>query len=308
MKYKNGLSYIQKKSSRAFVIALLVSFLIWVLINLSKNHEKTVLVNVLYGNVNEGDLVKSNDSVLHIKIQGSGFSLLNKELEKLQYSIDAQKNKSQWSWTVNDYQFKKLFPKGIEVLNVDPKQLDFKVITLANKKVPIKSQIRVDTRLGYGITNSDLSIDSVKIYGESSVIDKIFEIKTDSLNFENVFENESGKVLLNNERDDVKLEYQSVKYSFDIERFTQGAFQLVIQIKNIPKDKKITIFPKQVNVQFQSPLSLFSGYRAEGFGVYVDYNNINNSNTLPIQMEYIPDGVRNVKVLKKSVTYLLIEK
>jgi len=307
MKYKNGLSYIQKKSSRAFVIALLASFFIWVLINLSKTYEKTVLVAVLYGNVKDGNLVKSNDSVLNIKIQGSGFSLLNNQLEKLKYSIDTQKNKNKWSWGVNDYQFKRLFPKSIEVLNVDPKQLDFKVTILAHKKVPIKPQIRVHTKLGYGITSSNLSVDSVLIYGESSIINKISEIKTDSLYFDGVLDNISGQVLLDNEVSDVKLEHKSVKYRYDVERFTQGEFQLPIQIKNVPKDKKLAIFPKQVNVQFQSPLSLFSDYRAEGFGVYVDYNEINNSNSLPLHMEYIPEGVRNVKVLKKSVTYLLIE-
>lgn len=307
MKYKTGFSYIQKKSSRAFIIALLVSFFIWVLINLSKTYEKTVGIKVLYENVGEGNLVKSTDSVIFIKIQGPGFSLLNNELEKLNYSIDTQKHRGLWNWDVNDYQFKKLFPKSLKVLDVVPKQLNFEVITLANKKVPVSAQIRVHTKLGYGITNSGLSRDSILIYGESSVLDKVFKIETDSLNFDNVFESVSGEVLLKNKNYDVKLEHRSVNYIYNIERFTQGTFQLAIQVINVPKEKKIAIFPKQVSVQFQAPLSLFSSYREEGFGVFVDYNDINNSNTLPIHMEYTPEGVRNAKVLKKSVTYLLIE-
>jgi len=308
MEYKKGFSFFQKKSSRAFVIALLASFFIWVLINLSKTYEKSVDVKVLYENVGEGNLVKKTDSIIHIKIQGSGFLLLNNELKKLQYSINTQKNKNHWNWSVDDYQFKKLFSKGIKVLNVNPKQLDFKVTALAKKKVPVKYQIRVLTKLGYGITNSSFSIDSILIYGESSVINKISEIETDSLSFENIIEPISGKILLRNVHKNVRLEQRSIEYAYDIERFTQGGFQLDIQVKNVPKGKKITIFPKQVNVQFQSPLSLFSSYREKGFGVYVDYNDINNSNTLPIHMEYMPKGVRSVKVLKKSVTYLLIEK
>ena len=307
MKYKTGFSYIQKKSSRAFIIALLASFFIWVLINLSKTYEKTVGIKVLYENVGEGNLVKRTDSVIYIKIQGPGFSLLSNELKKLNYSIDTQKHRSQWNWDINDYQFKKLFPKSLKVLDVVPKQLNFEVITLANKKVPVSAQIRVHTKLGYGITTSGLSRDSILIYGESSVLDKVFKIETDSLNFDNVFESVSGEVLLKNKNYDVKLEHRSVNYIYNIERFTQGTFQLAIQVINVPKEKKIAIFPKQVSVQFQAPLSLFSSYREEGFGVFVDYNDINNSNTLPIHMEYTPEGVRNAKVLKKSVTYLLIE-
>jgi len=290
------------------MVTLLASFFIWLLINLSKTYEKTVGVKVLYKNVNQGNLVKSTDSLLYIKIQGSGFSLLNSELEKLHYLIDTHKYKSHWNWGMNDYQFSVLFPKGIKVLDVVPKQLSFEVIKLAKKRVPIKSQLSIHTKLGYGITKSNLSIDSVLIYGESSVINKITEIKTDSLNYNDVFENLSGEIMLSNSNNDLTLQQNSIEYSYEIERYTQGSFQLTIEVKNVPKNKIVTIFPKQVTMQFESPLSIFSSYREEGFGVFVNYNDINKTNTLPIYLEETPEGVKNVRVLKKLVTYLLIEK
>ena len=77
MNYKNGLTYIQKKSSRAFVISLLVSLFVWGLINLSKVYEKTITVHISYKNLDVGTFVKNNDSILTIKVQGSGFTLMN---------------------------------------------------------------------------------------------------------------------------------------------------------------------------------------------------------------------------------------
>jgi len=306
MNYKNGLSYIQKKSSRAFVISLLVSLFVWGLINLSKTYEKTITVHVLYKNLEEGTFVKSIDSTLTIKVKGSGFTLINNKLKSLNYTIDTKKGINEWVWEANGYQFNELFSKNIKVLSVIPKRIKFKIKTLAKKKVPIQSKIIVNTKLGYGVISSSLSKDSIMIYGDKLNIDSISEIRTDSLFFDTVFEKLEGEVSLKNENKSVQMETQKVKYSYDIERFTQGDFQVNIEIKNMPKEKKLTIFPKQVNVQFQSPLSLFSDYRAESFGVFVDFNEISASNALPIHIEYIPKGVRNVKVLKKSVTYIVI--
>ena len=306
MNYKKGLTYIQKKSSRAFLISLLVSLLVWGLINLSKIYEKTITVHVSYHNLDEGTFVKNNDSILTIKVQGSGFALMNTKLNSLNYSIDAKKGNKEWVWEANGYQFNELFSKNIRVLSVAPKRIKFKVQTLAKKKVPIQSEVIVKTKLGYGIIDSNLSKDSIMIYGDKLNIDSVSEIRTDNLYFDAVFEKIEGEVSLKNENSNIQLETQKVNYSYNIERFTQGDFQVGIEIKNMPKEKKITIFPKEVNVQFQSPLSLFSDYRAEYFGVYVDFKEMNESNLLPIHIEYTPKGVRNVKVLKKSVTYIVI--
>jgi YbbR domain-containing protein len=285
----------------------LVSLFIWVLINLSKTQEKSIRIKLLYENAKQGTVVKAQDSILKVKVQGSGFSLLSNKLANLEYSIDTKNQNKQWNWNINDHQFKSLFPKNIKVLSVSPQQLNFKIITLFKKKVPVNSFIQVDTKLGYDIVSSSFSKDSILIFGESSILDNIHAINTDSLTIEDVFENIKGEISLIKENTDLNLETKSIAYSYDIERFTEGGFLLDLKVKNIPKDKKISIFPKQVKLRFQAPLSIFSKVKQEDFGVYVDYNDINNSNLLPIYIEYFPKGVKNVKLLKKTVTYLLIE-
>ena len=116
MRIKNGFSYVLKKSSRAFIISFLVSLFIWVLINLSKTQEKSIRIKLLYENAKQGTVVKAQDSILKVKVQGSGFSLLSNKLANLEYSIDTQSHNKQWNWNINDHQFKSLFPKKIQVL------------------------------------------------------------------------------------------------------------------------------------------------------------------------------------------------
>jgi len=307
MKYKKGLLYLQKKSSRAFILALLVSIFVWALINLSKIYERTINVQVTYENLADGNFVKSNDSILSVKIKGTGFALLGNKLKSLKYAIDTKNKENEWGWNLNDYQFKKLFPKNVSILSVSPQYISYKVETLANKRVPIESKIVIKPTLGYGIVEERLVVDSVMIYGEKSSIDSVKIVSTDSLLFENVTQNIKGNVSLNIDGYNVQLGEQNVEYIYVVEQFTQGDFQVGIQVRNLPEMERIAIFPKEVRVQFQAPLSLFSNYREEAFGVYVDFKEINDSNSLPIHIEYIPKGVKNVKVLKKSVTYLVIE-
>ena len=88
MGYKNGLLFIKQKSSRMFLLAFLVSLTIWFLINLSKNYERNVIVHVSYTNLDHGTFVKKTDSVLKVKIEGSGFSLMTQKLHDLNVNIE----------------------------------------------------------------------------------------------------------------------------------------------------------------------------------------------------------------------------
>jgi YbbR domain-containing protein len=307
MELKNGFSYLFKKSSRAFVFSLFVSFFIWILINLSKTYEKTISVKLKYENKSKSNFIKFSDSILKVAVQGSGFSLLSNKLDNLVFSIDTQKNSEKWIWNSSDYKLKSLFSKKLKVLTVTPNEVNYSIKLLENKKVPIKSLITIKTKNGYGIVNTIFSKDSLLIFGPSYLLNDISLIKTDSLFFKDVFEGVLGEINLVNPNKELLLEQQSIAYNFEVERYTQGTFELELAIKNLPKNKKINIFPRQVKVQFQAPLSLFSNVSKEGFSVYVDYNDLNDSKLLPVYIDSFPSEVKNVKVLKKSVTYLLIE-
>lgn len=306
MSYKKGLTIVYKKGSKALILAFVVSLTIWLLINLSKTYERVIPVKLSFKNTNKGTFVKSSDSLLKVTLEGSGFSLLSSHLTELKYEVPTESNKS--IWEVNNEELESLFSKSLKVKNVSPKTVSYNVVKLLKKRVPILSQIKVKAALGYGITNYNLSLDSIFIYGDETSINNVSFIKTDSLFFENVTESIHGKISLMSLNDQINLHDKSINFKYDIERFTQGDFLVKINVKNAPEGKEITIFPKEIHVQFQGPISKFSDYKSEDFKVSVDANDINETNTLPIYVEEIPKGVIHEKVLKKSVTYLILEK
>lgn len=308
MSYKKGFLFIKQKSSKMFLFAFLVSITTWLLINLSKIYEKSIVVNVSYAHLEKGSFVKSSDSILKVTIKGSGFSLLSNELTGVILNIDTDKVKEEWNWEYNDSDLNALFPKSISVVNASPKKISFVIKERSKKQVPILSQLKITSKLGYGITSKSLSKDSVFIFGDEISIDSISHIKTERLVFDNRTEPISGKAKLEYQNKGIQIENKEVAYLYHIEQFTQGDFAVKINVKNIPENKKVTVFPKEVHVQFQGALSKYSAYKANDFSIYVDVDDANDTNTLPIYIANVPNDVKNVRVLKKSVTYLVLEK
>lgn len=308
MLFKKGITLVKQKNVRMFLFAFLISLSVWFLINLSKTYEETVTVKLVYTELDQGTFVKNYDSILKVKIKGSGFALLSQNKTDVTLNVNTKQMKSGWSWTAEDSQLQQLFSKRIAVTNTTPKIINYTVDTLFKKRVPVLSQLYVTPKLGYGITGYKLSKDSIFVYGDKEHLNDISSVKTDSLKFENITESITGKVKLNFSTATRQVEVDEITYEYTVEQFTQGDFNVAIQIKNLVEGKEIAIFPKEVHVQFQGALSKFSTYSPESFNVYVDVNDMNTSNTLPIHIERTPHGVQNARVLKKSVTYLVLDK
>lgn len=306
MKLTNGLLFIRRKSSKVFLVTFGVSLTIWLLINLSKTYEKTVPVNLSYINNQEGTFVFTTDSIIQVSVKGTGFSLIGNKLEDLNYAIDTRKNHDHWTWQREDFDFKKLFPKNVSVVNVVPRRSDFQVKKMSQKVVPIHFQITVSPKLGYGIKKVSFEKTHTTIYGDKTIIDTIERVKTKPLLYEEVTESISGKVPLKLIDKQLKLADSEIAFSYHIERFTQGNFQVPVQVKNKPVDKEISVFPKEVHIQFQAALSEFSKYKPHDFKVYVNFEEADETSKLPLHFEEIPKGVKNAKILKQHLTYLIV--
>jgi len=308
MNIQKVLHFFKQKRFRLFLASLIVSFLMWFITNLSKQYTKQVPVKINFTKVPQGNLVECKDTILWVKIKGSGFSLWSNQLHQLQYNIKVDENKERWNWQNNQYSFSQIVPKNIEVVNVNPVSIKFTQFKLVHKKVAVQYDINVTPKLGYGVTKYTVKPDSVVIYGHQKEIKEIKVVKTEKLHFDNVTESISGKASLLLPAKVIQVSEKTISYKYDVERYTQGDFLVPIQLINVPEGVEVSIFPKQIHVQFQSPLSLFETYKPHHFLLTVDCSALENKTALPIVLKDIPKGMKNVRLLKKSVTFLVLNK
>ena len=100
---------------------------------------------------------------------------------------------------------------------------------------------------------------------------------------------------------------KSVSYKYEVERFTQGELTIPIQIKNKPDSLNINIYPKAINLQFQSPLSRYDDITPEQFLLTVDYNEKGSNSELQVKIEDHPYGIRNMRLVKSFITFIATE-
>lgn len=307
MKLKSTYKIVKEKRFRMFLLSLLVAIIAWSIINLSKEYTKTIEVELLAVNIPKTTIVKNEVSNLKVEVKGSGFTLLNNQLKGLKYKIDMNLFPEQWRWNNSEHQFKEIIPSSLKIISVVPERIQFDIAQLKKKKVKVYPSLKVQPQVGFDISKVEISPTEVTVYGDEHIIDGIDSVFTRNVSFLDIKEPIKGKLALKNDLG-VKYDIDSIQYNYTIERFTQGEFIVPIVIKNAPIDKEVTIFPRQITVQFQTPLSRFSTYSANQFQVYVDANELADSKFLKIKVAHSPPGVKNLRLLKQSVTYLLIDK
>ena len=305
--YKKGLKYLQQKSSKAFLYSLLASLFVWGLTNFSKTYTKTIPIPLVFEEVNDGELLKASDTVVYVSVRGTGFSMFRNNFSNKKHYIDTKKIMDNGLLEMTTHSFNPLFSKSIEVLSISPTHMKFNIEKLAQKKVPIHYNLSATPKQGYGITSRYLEKDSMFVYGLAKKIAKINRVNTVLKTLSEVSDSVSGKLLIAAEKG-ITYQYNSLAYAYAVEPFTEGVFQLKIKIKNVPSNTEVVIFPKDVSVRFQAPLSVFESYTSASFNAYVDYNEIQNNKTLPIHVNTLSKGAKNVLLLKKKVSYLIVKK
>ena len=298
---------INKKRYRAVLLAFFVSLFSWLAINLSKNYSRSATVILTYKNKPNNLVFQPSDSILTVELEGSGFAYLNANIQDRYFEIDVKDHKDYWSYKRNLSSLKKRLFGNLNVLSIRPDTVFFKKTKLESKTVPIKKNITVLCKLGYGITNEGNFRDSVTVFGTNSLLKTIKYIPTDSVLYENLDKPVEGRVYLQSVYESLRYEIDYVHYSYDIERFTEGEFQLPITVVNVPTGKNVTIFPNQVKVRFQCPLKEYEYLDASQFRVQVDFGKTLDEGALPITLIKMPSQVKNVSLLKSSVEYLIID-
>ena len=298
---------INKKRYRAVLLAFFVSLFSWLAINLSKNYSRSATVTLTYKNKPNNLVIQTSDSILTVELEGSGFAFLNANIQDQYFEIDLKDHKDYWSYKRNLSGLKKQLFGDLNVVSIRPDTVFFNTTKLESKAVPIKKNITVQCKLGYGVTHTGNFRDSVKVFGANSLLNTIEYIPTDTVAYENLDKDVEGRVYLQSVHESLRYEIDYVNYSFDIERFTEGEFQLPIAVVNVPVGKNITIFPNQVKVRFQCPLKEYEYLDASQFRVQVDFGKAVDEGSLPIELMKMPMQVKNVSLLKSSVEYLIID-
>lgn len=265
---------------KIFLFFLVLSSIIWLLIELSKSFVTPVVFNVEYANLPKDKMVQKKPvSELELQIKAPGFMLLKYKFKKRKIIL----NLKNISRTKNAYyilpnkQISALnaqFSNEIEILSIMKDTIFLEIGKSISKKVPIIPRLDIQYKAGYNLVEKlELSPDSVIVSGSKKFVDSIAGITTSPLKLNDVYEDINVELLLKSpyKSGQIKMSAIKVKVNGKVDKFTEGTFKIPVTVINVPFGVTVTTFPKEIEVIYQAGLKNFSKITPNDVTVVFDY-------------------------------------
>lgn len=276
----SGISIADKRKVKVFLFILLLTSIIWLLIELSKITNSTAVFKIEYKNIPTGMLLQRKPtSEISIALKAPGFSLLKYKIKKNKVALNLNKVvKANSNYYLLPNQQKAYLnaqlPGETEVISVLKDTIFIELGKNKSKKVPVNLQLDIKFKLGYNLT-APLKIipDSVTITGPAKYVDSIKELSNTLLELNDVHKNiyKELDLKLPPKNSNVILSTTKVIVKANVDKFTEGSFNIPVTIINKPEGIKINTFPNTIEVIYQAGLSNFNKITKNSFLVVYDY-------------------------------------
>ena len=314
---KSNLSITNKRKVKVFLFILVLTSIIWLLIELSKSYTSSAIFMVEYENIPSGKLLQSKPvSELNITLKAPGFSLLKYKLKKHKISINLRnvvKRGGNYYLLPNQQisYFNTQLAGETEIMSILNDTIFVELGNNKSKKVPVYLSSNIKFKLGYNLIKGLKIIpDSVLVTGSEKIVDSINEISTEVLQLGEVYEDIDRELslVLPTKNSNIIVSSKEVKIVGAVDKFTEGNFTIPVVLINEPEGVKINTFPKEIEVIYQAGLSNFSKITKNSFLIVYDYEQYKNDTLLKYLTPVIKqksEYISSIKINPSQLEFLI---
>jgi len=313
------LQSVKNKRLNVFGLFFLIALLILVVTKLSETYVETIPFDVSYKNLPETNIITLDSAPrVNVTVSTHGFNLLSYYFNKKTYKLDFENSTMQMNntylWTAENgtYALQEQLGQSVKIVSVKPDTLILPFGTLSVKTVPVVLKSKVSFASGYD-TLEALKIfpDSVDIIGAKEEIADIDFIETKSFDINEVKADVNTKIELEleNESERLKLSEQAITIKANVEKFTEGTFEIPLTILNKPNSVEINYFPKQIKVSYYLSLKDYKDVKSSDFIIECDYEEATKTGTsffVP-KLSINSDKVKSAKMKQNKVEFIIIK-
>ncbi len=288
----------------------------WLLINLSKEYTTKVTYYVIFKKLPQDKILQETpESKMEFLVKGNGFKLLSANFsnKKLSFLIDKLKNKSESDFYLltenKKREIQNQLRSGLELIEIVKDTINFKIGTLKTKKIAVIPDVNLNYKIGFGLEEIIMEPDSILISGPELQIDKIQSIKTEKIEFQEISEDivTQLKLELSDEAREIKTSHSLIAVNVKVDKFTEGSFEIPIEIVNAPKEVAFNTFPKKVKITYRVGLKNYNKITANLFKVVCDYNKTREANLeyLVPKLQNSPELISSVRITPQKIDFLI---
>jgi len=257
------------------IISVLFSVTVWVSIALSDEYYSIYKLPIEVIDLPAGYTV-GNDlpPTITVRLKADGWKLMSFELGSSKYFYVSVKGDS-GVVSVNllaNVENNPWFAAGINILDINPKNIRINVEPLAEKKLKVVPQLNLDFKDGYNLaTKVSIEPDSVLVKGPSSLIKYMDEFKTKEISLKNL----DQKISLTSELESLRgfeTIPKIVEVTLDVQRIVENTVAgIPVNVINKPANVEIVLIPNTIDCTFRGGVNILGKITAENIIASVDY-------------------------------------
>lgn len=302
----------KKSNFKSFFFFLILSTLIWVLVQFSKHYTEVLVVPVQYINYPKDKIINKKGSTLELRVKKSGFQIAWFKLFRPKIKIDLSTLPA--DSTFLEYSIRKYHKDLLRELPLDLNNAEFldeaihiPYLTKSVKKVPLVSKMNIQYAPGYASEQEvQLKPDSVKLSGPDSLLNTISKIYTKPTKREDVKKDLDGAVKLENPDSRLTLYQNKVSYHLGVEKFTERELTVPITVIHAPENIDISLYPPSVRITFKVSLKRYNQIQSIDFQIVCDYNDISTKQKFLFpRVTEKPKIIKSVNIFPKKIQYVI---
>lgn len=310
----------ENQQAMVFLICVLIATALWFLNALGKDYTTTISYPVKYVNApNQQFLANKPPARLELKVDAHGFTLLRHKLRfsfspiilnltSITKNMESQNGSYQVASSTLMRRIRGQVSNEIKITEVHPQLIPIILDSLKSKTVPVKADIKTGFKPQFNLKAPiRLEPNQVEITGPSSVIDTIFQLKTEAKNYTELDASlEKSLEIIHPEKTSLVPSETTLK--IEVEKFTEKELKVPVIVKNKPDNVSIKLFPSEIKVSCLVGLSEFDNLKPEKFRAVVNYNSVKpNVRTLNVNIEKHPTYTQLIR-FTEEVEYLIENK
>ncbi len=306
---------IKSRRINIFIVFLFLAVLFSLLTKLSMDYTHTFKLELQAVNVPEDKIIITDTlQSLDVTLTTYGFKLIRYGFKKPVIKVDfggLDRTGNMFIWT-KAREFSNVvdqFDPNVRIEAINPDTLLFKFDKNSVKSVPVILDKTVDFIPGFDLTgNFQIEPDSVRVIGPKILVDTVKVVKTKPLALKGV--NSDIDVILGLEplnNNQLSLSGDTVRITASVEKFTEGSVLVPVIVKNLPQNRRLSIYPKKVEVIYYASLDAFKTIVPNSFIVECDFSDLQTSG-LDFMIPKIvtkPGNVKEARLSTKRIEFIL---
>ena len=310
-------SFFFSKDVLSFLLFLILSASFWFVNVLDKVRETTIDIPIRYVSVPQNIEFTNNVPIsIKVSVRDNGKELLNYSRKNNKpIAIDFNRQFYQnGTIVVSADEIRQVLIRYLSpttaITQIQPDSLVVAYRKLETRNVRVQLEKHISLAHQYVLDeNIVVEPSQVAVVGAGMLFDTLSFVKTNVLELHNLKDTVTRVVKIKPIAG-LRFVPDEVKVKLNVERFTEKRIVVPVTVINCPDDIVLRIFPSQVELSFNVPMSRFSTINVNAVRVLFDYGQLNGDNKLKhtLKIENNEPLIRNLRLLTSDVEYLIEEK